>query len=310
MGTGPVVVGVNASADSDRVVGYASWEAQCRRSPLRLVHGFIPVPMFGPTPLVPYDIDAPLRAAQEVLDDLARNVRLHNPALTVSTAVEVSSPASLLVEESRDACLVVLGSRERSNLTALLTGSVGAQVAAHTHCPVVLLRGPARQAGAGVANPVSEPADAVGTRLAEVGPIVVGVDGSAGAQKALDFAFAEASQRGTSVIALYAWGVPPGGNLGPITRAHYDELEAQEEADRLLSEATVGYFDRYPDVPVERRAVHSFNAAMTLMEVAGSIAMIVVGPRGRGGFASLLLGSVADGLVHHADCPVAVVRCE
>ena len=159
---GPVVVGVDGSPDSDRVVGYAAWEASCRRSPLRLVHGFVPVPMFGPTPLVPYDIDAPLRAAQAVLDELARDIRLHNPTLPVNTSVEVSSPASLLVEESRDAGLVVLGSRQRSNITALLTGSVGAQVAAHARCPVVLLRGPAARSGTAMPEPVAEPTSAVG----------------------------------------------------------------------------------------------------------------------------------------------------
>jgi nucleotide-binding universal stress UspA family protein len=304
----PVVVGVNSSPDSDRVIGYAVGEARCRRRPLRLVHGFVPVPMFGPTPLVPYDIEAPLRTARSVLDDLAREVCQHDPALEVSTSVEVSSPARLLVEESREACLVVLGSRERSNLAALLTGSVGAQVAAHAHCPVVVLRGPVMRPGTAAAKPGGEQAVAAGARLAASGPIVVGVDGSTGAHNALDFAFDEAAARGTGVIAVYAWGVPPGGNLGPITRTHYDEAEAQEEADRLLSEATAGLSARYPDVPLERRAVHSFNPAITLMEVAATAALIVVGPRGRGGFASLLLGSVADSLVHHADRPVAIVR--
>lgn len=292
---GPVVVGVDGVDEASRAIEYAAWEAHRRKRPLRLVHGFIPVPMFGPTPLVPYDIEAPLRATREMINDIARSASLRHPDLTVTTAVLVGGPAGVLVDQSAGACLVVVGCRGRGGFAGLLTGSVSAQVATHAHAPVVVLRPPSGQR-----PPAPEPSG--------VGPVVVGVDGSPGSDAALEFAFEEAAAREEELIAVYAWSVPPGGNLGPITARHYDEREAQSEADRLLAEATAGWSEQYPDVKVDRRAVHSFNPAHTLIEEAAGSSLIVVGPRGRGGFASLLLGSVADGLLHHADRPVAIAH--
>jgi nucleotide-binding universal stress UspA family protein len=292
----PVVVGVDGSPDATRAVEYGAWEAHRRHRPLRLVHGFVPTPMFGPAPLVPYDVEVPLRATRTAMNDLARATSLSHPELTVSTSVMAGGPAGVLIDESEGACLVVVGSRGRGGFAGLLAGSVSAQVAAHAHAPVVVLRPPA-------GTPEDAPPEVPGG-----GPVVVGVDGSPGAERALEFALDEAAARGTELVAVYAWGVPPGGNLGPTTHRHYDEHEAQDQAERLLSEACAGWQEDYPEVKVDRRAVHSFNPVLTLIEEVPAASLIVVGPRGRGGFASLLLGSVADGLVRHADRPVAIAH--
>src|SRR5262249_10577676 len=136
----PVVVGVDGSADAGRAVAYGAWEARRRRRPLRLVHGYVPVPMFGPTALVPFDGEEPLRAARQLLDGIARDTSRRHPDLTVTTSVVVGGAAAALVEESTRACLVVVGSRGRGGFAGLLTGSVSAQVATHGECPVVVLR--------------------------------------------------------------------------------------------------------------------------------------------------------------------------
>jgi nucleotide-binding universal stress UspA family protein len=289
---GPVVVGVDGSKDAARAIEYGAWEAHRRRRPLRLVHGFVPIPMFGPTALAALDIDEPMRATRAMVDEMARETSLRNPELTVTTAVIPGSAAGVLVEESTGASVVVVGSRGRGGFAGLLTGSVSTQVATHAEAPVVVLRPPSLE-------DIPVPGD---------GPVVVGVDGSPGATAALAFAFDEAAARRTGVVAVYAWGPPPGGSLGPTSVRNYDERDAQNEADRLLAEATAGWRERYPEVPLERRAIHSFNPVLTLIDEAAAASLIVTGPRGRGGFASLLLGSVADGLLRHADRPVAIVH--
>jgi nucleotide-binding universal stress UspA family protein len=288
----PVVVGVDGSPDAERAVEYGAWEARRRRRPLRLVHGFVPLPMFAPVPLAPFDIEAPLQGIRDMVNEVARTVSLRHPELTVTTSVVTAGAAAVLVDESARASLVVVGSRGLGGFAGLLTGSVSVQVATHAHAPVVVLRPPS-----------TEDCPAPGD-----GPVVVGVDGSPGAAAALGLAFEEAAARGTGLVAVYAWGTPPGGNLGPVNALHYDQRQAREQADRMLAEATAGWCERYPDVALDRRAVHSFNPVLTLIEEAAPASLIVVGPRGRGGFASLLLGSVADGLLRHADRPVAIAH--
>jgi nucleotide-binding universal stress UspA family protein len=253
---------------------------------LRLVHAFTP-PL--PDPRNPYPAtayEAGVRAARTVLATEADRVSGQYPSLSVQRVLTAGVPAGALVEESRTVGLVVLGARGRGGFTDLLTGSVATQVTAHAHCPVVVVRHDAQPEG----------------------PVLVGVDGSAHSTAALGFAFDHAAAHGRPLVALYAWRALPPGNLGPVTVWHYDPDQAAQEAARLLAEQLAGWADKYPDLPVAQRAVLSFNPAETLIDASASASLVVVGCRGRGGFAGLLLGSVSRTLVHHAHAPLAVVH--
>jgi nucleotide-binding universal stress UspA family protein len=148
------------------------------------------------------------------------------------------------------------------------------------------------------------------------GTIVVGVDGSAGARHALRWATAEARLRGSRLLIVHAWrfgytGVPgggygslggpfdpfPGGGVSDMTRA----------AEELLEKVTAG-LEREPEgIEIERRAVEG-AAPEVLVAVAADADLLVVGSRGHGGFAGLLLGSVSQQCAHHARCPVVIVH--
>jgi nucleotide-binding universal stress UspA family protein len=284
----PVVVGVDGSPESRSAVDFAAWEADRRRAPLRLVHGYQPPLMYGLSAGVVYDAGTPLRYARELVRAEAARMLGRYPNLEAVPVLAVEDPGNLLVDQSHDAALMVVGSRGLGSVHSLLIGSVSARVAAHAKAPVIVVRPPAP-----------------GTPRSGV---VVGVDGSTGSAAAVEFAFDEAAARGTGLTAVYAWVVPPTSNLGPITEHHYDPVQAREEADRVLAEATAGWAEKYPEVELVRHAVHSLNPLRTLIEESGDAELVVVGNRGHGGFTSMLLGSVSDGLVRHARVPVAVVN--
>lgn len=139
--------------------------------------------------------------------------------------------------------------------------------------------------------------------------IVVGVDGSRCAHAALERAAAEAALRGARLRIVCAWEVPvavyAGGFAPSLDREALDAF--REHADEILREAHAAVERLAPSVPVETEALEG-HAAELLLREAQDASLIVVGNRGRGGFASLLLGSVSQQVVHHAPCPVLVVR--
>lgn len=283
---GPVVAGVDGSAGSTNAMWWAAREAQRRHVALRLVHGYTPA---LPDPMSPHtrrEHEGGLHAARAMLAVQAGLVARDYPDLPVQRVVLGGVPAGVLVEESGTAQLVVVGGRGRGGFTGLLTGSVATQVAAHARCPVVVLR----------------------RDIHADGPVVVGVDGSTHNRAALEFGFEVAAGYGRPLVALYAWQALPPDNLGPVTLWHYDPDQAAEEAARLLAEQLAGWATKYPDVPVTHQPVLSFNPAGTLIEASRTASLVVVGSRGRGGFTSLLLGSVSRTLVHHCHAPVAVVH--
>ncbi|HEX5813102.1 MAG TPA: universal stress protein [Pseudonocardia sp.] len=87
--------------------------------------------------------------------------------------------------------------------------------------------------------------------------------------------------------------------------ATWGQVEKEEQA--ALSEAVVPWRERYPDVEVLEKSVLG-NAAALLVDESAAAELLVVGSRGRDGFGGLLLGSVSHAALHHAHCPVAVVR--
>jgi nucleotide-binding universal stress UspA family protein len=139
-----------------------------------------------------------------------------------------------------------------------------------------------------------------------MGPIVVGVDGSPEAVAALRWALDEARLRGTSVEAVRAWLFPMADAIHTSAADILVRDIAQASEDQLnwIVDEVAG---PDPGVKIERR-VFEGAPARVLVDAAAGAELLVVGSSGRGGFAGLLLGSVAQQCVHHAPCPVVVIR--
>lgn len=303
-GTAPVVVGVDGSAESWRAIHLAAWEAGARRLPLVLAHGYPadPYTWYGWAPLYAGPAIDSRAAASEMVEETANEVRRSYPDLAVGTRLQVGTGAHALIESSRHATMVVVGSRGRGGFAGLSIGSTAAQTAAHATSPVLVVRPSEEQAGeAGETIDTTPPP--LSTR-----PVLVGVDGSSTSEDAIGFAFEEAKLRNVPVIALYVWWLLPTHMFGPDLPTPDGLDAAREEAHRLLTGIMSGWTDKYPDVSVQLRAVQGMNPSHELVEASREAGLVVVGSRGRGGFTGLLLGSVGRDLTGHAHCPVAVVH--
>ncbi|MFI7576997.1 universal stress protein [Micromonospora sp. NPDC049497] len=278
----PVVVGLDGSPSSLVAAEHAARAAVQRSAPLHLVHGYLHPLGYG-VPLNPYDvgIPAPSESAQEMLTRTATELAGSWPGLEVEVRQVAGGPGATLVEESRRADLVVVGSRGLGGFAGLLLGSVGTQVSAHAHCPVLVVR------------PTEEP-------VPVDGPVLVGVDGSESADLAVGYAADEATRRAATLVLAHV--------RDPDASAPEGGPKAGAGGDALLDAAAAALRAARPDLVVEERVLRSARPEQALVEASGDAALVVVGSRGRGGFTGLLLGSVSQALVQHARCPVLVAR--
>ncbi|WNV84765.1 universal stress protein [Umezawaea sp. Da 62-37] len=284
--TAPVVVGVDGSESSIEAVGWAVRECERHRVSLRLVHACA-VPAVGyPDFLLAKNRVreafeekglAVLAAAESAAEDAAAGVE-------VETAMVSGDVVPVLLEESRTARMVVLGSRGLGGFTGQLVGSTAVGLSAHGRCAVVVVRG--------------NPAD---------GPVVLGVDGSPASEAAIGFAFEAASTRGVALTAAMAWTDFIVDSPYSGVRLAIDWARVEEEEQRLLAERLAGWQEKFPDVHVDRLVLRD-RPVRALLRLAETAQLLVVGSRGRGGFGGMLLGSTSQALVYHASCPLAVVR--
>lgn len=275
-----VVVGVDGSPASLAALRWAARAAALRHRPLHVITSLNWPPLAAP--------DGVGRSwpSQGLAEDgrwaVAETVALAGrlaPAVPVSGEVVNGLPGAVLAGESARAAVVVVGGRSAAGVAALLPGPVSGYLATHAECPVVVV-----PAGWDAA-------------VAEHRRIVVGVDGSEVANLAAGFAFEEAATRGVPLVAVRAYGPP--GTGSPVEAA---------EAHRLhLARALARWTPAYPDVRVDGRVVAG-PAADGLAAAATGAQLLVVGSRGLSGLRGLLLGSVGIRLLHHAECPVAVVH--
>jgi nucleotide-binding universal stress UspA family protein len=285
-----IIVGYNGSDGARAAMRWAAAEATRRAVGLRLVYALEQV---HSNPLLPGSRNRSVeedrclaesalgKAVLEVTDDGRKPIE-------VSAVVIEGSPVTVLCDQSRERTMVVLGSRGVGGLTELFGGSVSLAVAAHAHCPVVVVR-----AGEGLPD----------GRL----PVVVGVDESSEANLAVGFAVEEAALHGVGLVAVRAWTPPPTpwrSDVRPLVR---DAAELQSAEEHVLAEALRGWLEKYPAVPATTRLMPG-DPRHALTVAAQDARLAVVGSRGVGGFPGLLLGSVSHYLLHHALCPVAVVR--
>jgi nucleotide-binding universal stress UspA family protein len=287
--TAPIVVGYDGSPASLTALHWATAEAVRLHARLRVVEVFELVIALRPTPGTVVPLAAVRTARERGLAALADGLRAQQPDLEVETVLIEGTPAETLIEETAQARMVILGSRGLGGWSGLLVGSVAVQVSAHAQCPVLKV------------PPDTRP------RALEQPTVVVGVDGSKLSAKAIDFAFDQAEALGARVIAVYAWTSPFLTYDDGQTMLQFNEAEVQESGRVLVAESVAGAMADHPDVECETRLI-SGSAARALLVTAESASLMVVGSRGRGGFTGLLLGSVSQSVLHHAPCPVAIVR--
>jgi nucleotide-binding universal stress UspA family protein len=208
------------------------------------------------------------------------------PDVVVAERVVAGAPADALREESRTARLLVLGDRGHGRLRGAVAGSVAVSVTTSARCPVVVVRG---GPDADVESPL---------------PDVLGVDGSATSEAATEFAFAAAAARGVPLFAVHTWWDPV---IGPMVARMIDVAAIEADERRRLVERLAGWREKYPRVELEAVVSRDFPAHVLLRRAAAA-QLLVVGSRGLGERAGLVLGSVSNAAVHGAPCPVAVVR--
>jgi nucleotide-binding universal stress UspA family protein len=285
----PVVVGIDASDASRSALDWAIGTAAAHHSGLLLIHTWaVPVPA---SPMAGAPLADPAPFEQAAVATLADAVDHAKAAGAEVESRLVSGPAATaLLAAAEDAAMLVLGSRGLGGFSELMLGSTSVQVATHAPCPVVVMRPHADVAGGPEAN-----------------RIVVGIDGSRMSEPAIEFAFSEASFRGTGLTAMHVWNAPSLDAPGVPVPIDLVAEDVVDEELRTLAESLGGFRDRYPDVDVRQYVIHG-KAAPALVTATVGAHLLVVGSRGRGGFRSLLLGSTSHAVLHHAYCPVAVVR--
>lgn len=285
----PVMVGYDGSEVSEHALQFAVEEARMRGLPLEIIAAWeqptVDLGMGAGAAIDPAMSEVVAEQAAELANRAADKVQESG---VEASAVAVPGPAAAaLVDRGEYADLLVMGSHGRHAVADLLLGGVSRQVATHAKCPTIIVR------------PDS----------AQPARVVVGIDGSDQAGRALDFAFDEASRRGWALRVVHAWEVAViGFDVDSATYPKGGILDDVEDAEtRLGAEVLSGHVARYPDVNLEVRIVRG-PAAEVLVDASRDASLLVVGSRGRGGFTALLLGSISHKVIHHATCGVAVVH--
>ena len=287
-----VVVGVDGSEQALTAARWALDVAARRHQPLEVVHSWsVPLPPvgLGPAPVGLND-DNIRQAAQRVLDDSVEALGSEAPEVDITGTLYPGTPTAALLEAGERAAMVVVGSSGLDRVTEFILGSVTQQVVAHANCPVAVVP--------------SKGSDEPGV---EAGRVVVGIDGSQLSVDATHIAFEEASLRHTGLTLLHAWSAPGYDTAGVVLPDSFALEDAHSDELRAMAETVAGLGEKYPDVHIQQRLRHG-RPSKVLADASHGAALVVVGSRGHGGFASLVLGSTSRSLLHHAYSPVLVVK--
>jgi nucleotide-binding universal stress UspA family protein len=277
-----VVVGVDTSDNAARAALWAAREAEVRGLGLHVVHA-LNLPAVSAMPLEPPEYAAKQHErAAALLAAVIEKVRDQHPEIAVTGEVSELSAPQTIVTLSQSARLVAVGARGHGGFAGLLLGSVSLKLAAHSHCPVVVVRG-------------EESGDPLNEVVLGVGP---------GEQEApIRFAFDAAVSYGAGVRVARVWHT---GN------AHTQSAVASEVADRHHDEADdvagllKGIREEYPGVQVAVDILRGNTVPALINESSGS-RLLVVGARRARGPLSVGAGYVVRGLLAHSPTPVAVV---
>lgn len=286
-----IVVGVDGSDEALQAVDWAAQRAKRTDGKVIVVCAYA-IASYSASALdgglAVLDDEALRYGAERVVEDAEKRVKDQAPEIKVETAVEAGDAVSVLTEMSREVDVVVLGSTGGGGFADRLLGSVSSSVPAHAKCPVVVV-----------------PPHKSGKPFTPVRRIVVGVDGSEVASTALKKAVCEAIawDAELTVVAAVPIAMGGGGMAWMPTAVDRQSLikDIRSSLDKAITEAVDGR-----DLEVARHALDG-NPAALLTEFSTAVDLVVVGTRGRGGFAGMLLGSTSQTVLNHSTCPVMTV---
>jgi nucleotide-binding universal stress UspA family protein len=283
-----VVVGYDGSGPAEHAVDWAAAEAARRGVPLVVATAFDVTGLVAgmDAAALPDDVGE----LAEVAAGGATRARRVAPGLEVREVARPDGAAGMLVELSRRAELVVVGKRGHGEVAGVLLGSVAFAVTAHARCPVAVVQGASR------VPPGPER------------PVLVGVDGSAESLLALEYAADLAAAVGAALTVVTAWRCTTADTRVTSHTAAVDVMEqVRARAREVATGAAEAARARHPGLVVRAEVLIGLPGPV-LADLAAEHALLVVGGRGRGGFAGLLLGSVSHAVIHRSPCPVVVVR--
>jgi len=280
----PVIAAVDGSSHSHQALVWAAREAVRRGLDLAVVHARTPGPDAAR--------ETRRREAEDLLAECVRRVSETAPGLHPTTLAPVDLPAAALTSLSRDASLMVVGSRGLGGFRSLLLGSNSMAVASMARCPVVVVHGTAEEGEEGGDESFQD--------------VVAGVAADESSGAVLDFAFAAAAARpGARLRIVHGWTMFSSMlSGGPV----FDRDAAAATAERTLAELTAGRRDQYPQVEVVKEPIAG-SASRALVTASANSALTVVGRRRGGESLGLGLSPVAQTTLSHALGPVAVVPC-
>ncbi len=279
----PIVVGTDGSPPAALAVEWAADEAARLGRPLHIVNAaerwFYDVPFHS----APGLSESLTESGERVLAEAVDRARKARPDVEITTEIVFQAPPYALRDAAERAYEVVVGHRGVGGLAGMLLGSTGLRLAGHAPGPVVVVRG-----------------ETHGGR----GEVLVGVDGSPESALALGHAFEAAAARGAWVRAVHAWELPP----VPFTGTYAGALRrAAAAVGERLAAALAPWRERHPGIRVIEETPPG-RPVGELVARSHRADLLVVGARRGGALGGLHLGSVGHGVIHHAGCPVAVVR--
>ena len=270
-----IIAGIDGS---DAALGGAQWAAEfaaSRALPLTLVHA---IPKLEPG------------AGGQVLATAEAAVRSTHPELEIQTAAVKGAVATALAEASHSARLLVVGAGAGDHRTL---GGHAVKIAHRTHCPLVVWRKP------------------VARRTGKPLPVVVGIDESDDSTRALAEAFDIAGALHAPLMVVHMWeiGAAVGmGDLGGQGNMDWKLLDVLQSQQRQRMDDLVAPLARqYRNAHVDK-VFQDVSPAKGLTDLSREAQLVVVGSHGRGKLADAIFGSVSQNLIHHAECPVLVVR--
>lgn len=279
-----VVVGVDSSENAARAARWAAAEAVSRGVPLAVAHA-INLPAGASLPLEPPEYAERCREdGRKLLQLITDSLHRDFPKLQIDTELSDYSAARTLTSMSLESALVVAGTRGHGGFTGMLLGSVSHKLAAHTHSPLVVVRGDQPEA---VLNEV-----------------VLGVEPRQ-PDAAIRYAFAAAQRYGAVLHAVRVW-LPQAGYSGLMGTYFGDFTEFRNEERRDIEQLLSPFRSSFPDVKIEITVARG-NQVPILIEAARDTRLLVVGAHRRRGPLAVGAGYTVDGLLAHSPTPVAVV---